>query len=69
MAVTSHYNRPYMDSCQITLNAMDAAIEKARVFEGIDKIHYGQIAQMNLDILLSKGCCQNKDTCPAAVYE
>ena len=56
-------------SCTWLYEAMDSEIRKARVSEGVDKIYHNQFANMNLQTLLERGCCQYAKTCPVMISE
>jgi hypothetical protein len=58
-----------LESCQFTWGVFKEQMNEAKYAEGIDKIYYAQMGQMNLSTLLAKGCCNYPDTCPAAITE
>ena len=56
-------------SCLFTWGVFEENIGKAHNSSGTDKIYYAQLADMNVSLLLGKGCCKYNDTCPAAVLD
>jgi hypothetical protein len=57
------------DSCKFLWDTFKENMREAKYSEGTDKIYYVQIANMNLQTVLARGCCNYPDTCPAAVSE
>lgn len=52
-------------SCQMTMLALKESTSQAMSAQPPQNIYYMQVANMNLQTLLAKGCCQYEDTCPA----
>lgn len=58
-----------LDSCKFLWDSFKDNMKSAKYSEGIDKVYYAQLAQMNLTVVLERGCCKYEDTCPAAIGE
>lgn len=70
LVVTSIYQDRSMRKemrCQITHYDYKSEINAAIDSEGIDKIAHLQAAQILLQILYQKECCEYEETCPAGL--
>lgn len=56
-----------IESCSMTYDEFSSTVRKAIRADRIDSLYYTQIANMNLQILIAKGCCKFSETCPALV--
>ncbi len=56
-------------TCNFLWISFKDSMRKAYEAQGINKVYYSQIAQMNLSTILARGCCQYDDTCPASISE
>lgn len=57
------------ESCQMVLMTFKDQMKSAGAADGVDKLYYAQIAQMNLHVLLARGCCKYSNTCPVMINE
>ncbi len=55
--------------CKFTFMVFEENMTKASEIEGVEKLYHTQMAHMNIDVMLAKGCCKYSDTCPAAIME
>jgi hypothetical protein len=56
------------ETCSLLWDAVRKALDEARAADGSDKLWHAQLAQINLSVLLHRGCCRFGDTCPAYVH-
>lgn len=55
------------EACSLLWSTFSRNIDDARGAEGANKIYHAQIADMNLRILLHRGCCRFPYSCPAYI--
>jgi hypothetical protein len=55
--------------CSVLWHTVKDNMRIAKNSEGIDKLYYLKIADINVNVMMHRGCCKYDDTCPASVGE
>ncbi len=56
-------------TCSLLWDTFKRRLNEASSAEGVDKIYHAQIADMNLQALMHRGCCRFADTCPSLISD
>jgi hypothetical protein len=56
-----------LENCRLLINVFENNMNTASLSEGVDKLYYLKIAEMNLNISMDKGCCKYQETCMAMI--
>jgi len=59
--------REHKFHCQLAYLDFKREIDAALEAESLDKLVHLQAAQMNMQILYQKDCCQYEETCPGGI--